>query len=82
MKLKDYNTLENRLLSKNVSSAIVHEILGEVVNTMDGNTLKLSYELREKIREVGAYDDFYLSLCNSGLKIEYQNSEGIWKKEH
>lgn len=72
MKLKDYNTLESKLLSKNISSSIVHDLLKDIVNAIDGNTLKLSHELREKIRNVDAYEDFYLSLRESGLKVENQ----------
>lgn len=82
MKLKDYNKLESSLLSKNISSSIVHDLLKDIVSAIDGDTLKLSHELKVKIRNVNAYGDFYLSLRESGFKVEYQDSKGIWNKKH
>ena len=78
MKLKYFNLIESKLLSKNIPSWEVHNLLREIINAKEGNTLKFSYELKKKIRDLDAYADIYLSLQDAGFKVKYQNSEGKW----
>ena len=78
MKLKYYNLIESKLLSKNIPSWEVHNLLGEIIKAKEGNTLNISYELKMKIRDLDAYADIYLSLQDAGFKVKHQNNEGKW----
>lgn len=83
MKLKYYSLIESKLLSKNIPSNVVHCLLTEFVKATEGNTFQLSYELRKKLGDLQIYGDIYNLLNNkTDLKVESQNSDGTWKKEH